>query len=89
LADALAVVRRPMDQAGLSAEERAANLAGAFGARSRWAERLTDQPVLLVDDVLTTGSTLAEAARALSLRGIQVLGCAVVAATPRWTASGS
>ncbi|TDU88438.1 putative amidophosphoribosyltransferase [Kribbella voronezhensis] len=89
LADALTVVRRPADQAGLSAEERAANLAGAFAARSRWAERLTDQPVLLVDDVLTTGSTLVEAARALSLRGIPVLGCAVVAATPRRTASGS
>jgi predicted amidophosphoribosyltransferase len=89
LADALAVVRRPVDQAGLSAADRAANLAGAFEGRSRWAERLTDQPVLLVDDVLTTGSTLAEAARALSARGIPVLGCAVVAATPRRTASGS
>jgi predicted amidophosphoribosyltransferase len=89
LADALAVVRRPVDQAGLSAADRAANLAGAFEGRSRWAERLTDQPVLLVDDVLTTGSTLAEAARALSVRGIPVLGCAVVAATPRRAASGS
>jgi predicted amidophosphoribosyltransferase len=89
LADALAVVRRPVDQAGLSAGERAANLAGAFAARSRWAERLTDQTILLVDDVLTTGSTLTEAARALSARGIPVLGCAVVAATPRRPASGS
>jgi predicted amidophosphoribosyltransferase len=89
LADALSVVRRPADQAGLSAGERAANLAGAFETRSRWAERLTDQPVLLVDDVLTTGSTLTEAARALSSRGIPVLGCAVVAATPRRRASGS
>ncbi|QNE23189.1 ComF family protein [Kribbella qitaiheensis] len=89
LADALAVVRRPADQAGLSARDRAANLAGAFEGRSRWAERLTNQPVLLVDDVLTTGSTLAEAARALSARGIPVLGCAVVAATPRRSASGS
>jgi predicted amidophosphoribosyltransferase len=89
LADALSVVRRPADQAGLSATDRAANLAGAFAARSRWAERLTDQPVILVDDVLTTGSTLAEAGRALSSRGIPVLGCAVVAATGRRTPSGS
>jgi predicted amidophosphoribosyltransferase len=89
LADALTVVRRPADQAGLSAGERAANLAGAFGVRSRWAERLTDQPILLVDDVLTTGSTLAEAGRALSARGIAALGCAVVAATRRRRASGS
>jgi predicted amidophosphoribosyltransferase len=89
LADALGVVRRPADQSGLSAQERAANLAGAFAARSRWAERLTDQPVILVDDVLTTGSTLAEAGRALSERGIAVLGCAVVAATSRRVPPGS
>jgi predicted amidophosphoribosyltransferase len=89
VADALAVVRRPQDQAGLSAQQRAANLAGAFAARSRWAERLTDQPVIVVDDVLTTGSTLAEACRALASRGIPVLGCAVVAATRRRVVSGS
>jgi predicted amidophosphoribosyltransferase len=88
-ADALRLVRRPDDQAGLSAERRTANLAGAFAARSRWAERLTDQPVLLVDDVITTGSTLAEAGRALESRGIPVLGCAVVAATRRHSPSGS
>jgi predicted amidophosphoribosyltransferase len=88
-ADALAVVRRPEDQAGLSAGQRAANLDGAFAARSRWAERLTDQPVIVVDDVLTTGSTLAEACRALASRGIPVLGCAVLAATRRRAASGS
>jgi predicted amidophosphoribosyltransferase len=89
VADALSVVRRPLDQSGLSAEDRAANLAGAFAARSRWAERLTGQPVLVVDDVLTTGSTLAEACRALSSQGIPVLGCAVVAATRRRVGSGS
>ncbi|NEA30938.1 ComF family protein [Streptomyces sp. SID13031] len=88
-ADALTAVRRPQDQAGLSAERRAANLAGAFSARSRWAERLTDQPVIVVDDVLTTGSTVAEACRALAVRGIPVLGCAVLAATRRRAPSGS
>jgi predicted amidophosphoribosyltransferase len=89
LADALHVVRRPDDQAGLSAERRTANLDGAFAARSRWAEMLTDQPVVLVDDVITTGSTLAEACRALESRGIPVLGCAVLAATRRHSPSGS
>ena len=89
IADALRVVRRPDDQAGLSAQRRTANLAGAFALRSRWAETLTDQPVLLVDDVITTGSTLAEACRALENGGIPVLGCAVVAATRRYSTSGS
>jgi predicted amidophosphoribosyltransferase len=89
LADALRVVRRPDDQAGLSAERRTANLYGAFAARSRWAETLTDQPVLLVDDVITTGSTLTEACRALESRGVPVLGCAVLAATRRRSPSGS
>jgi predicted amidophosphoribosyltransferase len=88
-ADALRVVRRPEDQAGLSAERRTANLDGAFGLRSRWAETLIDQPVLLVDDVITTGSTLTEACRALESRGIRVLGCALLAATARRRTSGS
>jgi predicted amidophosphoribosyltransferase len=89
VADALSVVRRPDDQAGLSAEQRSANLAGVFAARSRSAETLTGKPVLLVDDVITTGSTLAEACRALESRGIPVLGCAVLAATRRHSSSGS
>jgi predicted amidophosphoribosyltransferase len=88
-AAALRVVGRPADQAGLSAERRTANLDGAFGVRSRWAETLIGQPVLLVDDVITTGSTLTEACRALESRGIQVLGCALLAATARHRASGS
>ncbi|GAB2572343.1 ComF family protein [Kribbella endophytica] len=89
LADALRLVRRPADQAGLSARERIANMDGVFGVRSRWAETLTDQPVVLVDDVLTTGSTLTQAAGALETTGIAVLGSAVLAATRRDRTPGS
>ncbi|HLS24718.1 MAG TPA: hypothetical protein VK063_02460 [Beutenbergiaceae bacterium] len=39
-------------------------------------------PVLLVDDVVTTGSTLAACRRALAANGIHVLGALVLAATP-------
>lgn len=79
LAPVLAVSRRVVDQSGLDARARSANLAGAFAARAR----LPDTPCVLVDDVVTTGATLAEAVRALRAAGARPVACAVVAATPR------
>jgi predicted amidophosphoribosyltransferase len=83
VAGALRITRRLADQSELTARQRAENLAGAFAVRGSWPARLTGQPVVLVDDVLTTGATLAEACRALSVAGVPVLGCAVIAATRR------
>ncbi|MET9018877.1 phosphoribosyltransferase family protein [Actinopolymorpha sp. NPDC004070] len=80
---ALAVGRRVADQAGLDARARRANLAGAFVVRVRSRDLLTGRAVLLVDDVLTTGATLAEAARVLRVAGVNVRAAAVVAATRR------
>jgi predicted amidophosphoribosyltransferase len=74
----LAPARAVADQAGLSTAQRAANLAGAL--RATGAPGL---PVVLVDDVMTTGATLVEAARALSAGGHPVAGAAVIAATRR------
>jgi predicted amidophosphoribosyltransferase len=74
----LGVIRPVLDSAGLNAAQRAANLAGALAAAPPWAGR----SVLIVDDVCTTGATLAEACRALRTAGWPVLGAAVVAATP-------
>jgi adenine/guanine phosphoribosyltransferase-like PRPP-binding protein len=39
--------------------------------------------LVLLDDVVTSGSTLRAAARALRAAGAEVVGCAAVAATPR------
>jgi predicted amidophosphoribosyltransferase len=68
------------DSAGLRIDERRANLAGAMAARP--APNACG-PVVVVDDIVTTGATLAEAIRALRCAGWPVTGAAVVAATPR------
>lgn len=77
-AGVLRLTRTPEDQAGLDRAARAANLAGVFAARSS----LTGRAFLLVDDVLTTGATLDEMARAVTCAGGSVVGCAVLAHTP-------
>ena len=69
------------DSAGLGAVQRGTNLAGAMAAR-RGPEGGCRSAVI-VDDIVTTGTTLREAARALTDAGWQVSGAAVVAATPR------
>lgn len=66
MADVLLRGRRAMTQADLEHREdlRAANVRGIFQAT-----QLLVSPVLLVDDVVTTGSTAAEAARVLMAAG--------------------
>ena len=73
---------RVRDQSTLDAGQRAANLAGSMRARrSRAADRRG--LVVVVDDVLTTGSTVREAQRALEEADLVVRGVATVAATRR------
>lgn len=66
------------DQRGLGRAERAANVAGTMRARAAAGLR-----ILLVDDVVTTGATLTEAARTLRESGADVVAAATIAATPR------
>jgi predicted amidophosphoribosyltransferase len=76
---ALIQARRVADQAGLGATARRENLAGAFRIRRPF----TAGAAVLVDDLVTTGSSLAEAARVLRAANIPLLGAATVAATVR------
>lgn len=79
--------RRVVDQAGLSAGERARNLAGSMSCPSpglaRLARRRARARVLICDDVLTTGATAAEARRALDAVGLSPIAVATIAATRR------
>lgn len=76
----LGPARRIADQSGLTTDQRAANLHGALRAT-----RPPAGPVVIVDDVVTTGATLVEATRALRAAGHTVVGAATVAATARRT----
>ncbi|MFF2662755.1 ComF family protein [Kitasatospora sp. NPDC058032] len=71
---------RPVaDQAGLPAAERRRNLHGALTVRPLAHRPPALRPVL-VDDLVTTGASLAEAARALSAAGLPPCAAATVAA---------
>jgi ComF family protein len=74
-----APARPHVAQKSLDVEGRDRNLRGAFRVRRAVAGRR----ILLIDDVVTTGATLREAARVLREAGAEVVGAAVVASTPR------
>jgi len=75
--------RRVRDSAGLDAAERQANLAGRFQVQLPRAGLPAGSRLVLVDDVVTSGATLTEAARALRVHLDTPLLAAAVAATPR------
>jgi len=61
--------RETPTQVGLTASQRRLNVRGAFSVPERQRENLTGKHVLLVDDLMTTGATLASCARTLRRGG--------------------
>jgi len=79
LPTALERTRDTPSQTGLGRAERRANVKGAFRYRGTPP---SPRSVWLVDDVVTTGATLTEAARALRKAGVQNVTALCVAQTP-------
>lgn len=72
-------IRHNRPQSGISKEEkRRANVLGAY--RVTDPDSLREKRILLLDDVLTTGSTAGECARMLKIAGAKEVHCAVLAA---------
>jgi ComF family protein len=71
--------RATYSQVGLTREERVANMRDAF--RVTAPERVKGRTVIVVDDVMTTGTTVSECARVLKKAGAERVWAATVART--------
>jgi len=76
---ALMKQRDTAQQVGLDAAERRENLSGAFAAEPSLVK---GKQILLLDDVMTTGSTFAECTNVLLEAGAKSVICLSVATTP-------
>ncbi|SDO27125.1 Predicted amidophosphoribosyltransferases [Nakamurella panacisegetis] len=83
VAPCLYTAGRARDSVGLDASGRAANLAGRI--RLRTAGRPPPGvPVVLLDDVITTGATVVASLRTLSVTGIEVKAVVALASAAPW-----
>ena len=70
-------------QLALAPDQRAGNVRAAFAVEPRRRAELAGATVTLVDDVMTTGATVSEAARVALQAGAARVHVWVVARTPR------
>jgi len=81
LPDALVRTRRTEPQIELSSAERRLNVKGAFSVGR--ADSVAGKRILLLDDVMTTGSTMDECAKVLKMAGAKVVVATAIARTAR------
>jgi predicted amidophosphoribosyltransferase len=81
VAPCLYLARGTRDSVGLSAAGRAANLARAVRFRPAAAPP-AGAPVVLLDDVLTSGATVTRSSMTLSSQGLRPVGALVLASVP-------
>jgi ComF family protein len=72
-------IKHTEPQFGVSADKRQKNLMGAFDLGKDFVNNYPSKPILLVDDIYTTGATANSAAHTLDGYGINVIGFATVA----------
>lgn len=68
--DGLKKIRNTQNQVGLKYIKRTQNLEGAFAVNPFYIKQLQGTHVLLIDDVITTGTTIEESARVLKANGV-------------------
>lgn len=81
LPDALARTRHTEPQIKLAATERRSNVKGAFAVKK--PDRIAGKRILLLDDIMTTGSTLDECAKELKNAGAEAVIAVTIARTAR------
>ncbi|MCL5268264.1 MAG: ComF family protein [Bacteroidetes bacterium] len=79
--DLLRRVRHTQSQTMFDAEGRKRNIAGAFSIADRFLGEVKGKKILLVDDVITTGSTIKECAGVLRVNGASEVYGAAAAVT--------
>ncbi len=72
-------IRNTQPQTTLNKQNRLKNMHGAFSVKKKYADSLANKHVLLIDDVLTTGATLAAAKDALAIHSPARITCIALA----------
>lgn len=69
LPSALIRIRKTTPQTGLNRNQREKNVKGAFAINKRYLKHIKGKNILLIDDVMTTGSTISQCTKTLLKSG--------------------